>query len=132
MNGDEMSYLELILQRPLENMPTLIVILMGVYQIVKLVAGLFSSNQAIISQDNGLQGKTLDEMTARRLSDEKLKNRLMDLLEEYVMRIDKTTLRIDGTTLVTSAEVKAMAVKLDKFDKAMGNFYKALKTKGVI
>lgn len=141
-----MSYFELILQRPIENLPTLAFILVGFYHVARMAMNLFSSgqklqagSQAIIAQDNGLQSKLIEflatfqkEMIDRRASDEAFRTRLADILDEFVKRIDTTTLRIDGTTMATSAEIRAIAAKLNKFDKAMGNFYVQLKKKGVI
>jgi hypothetical protein len=138
-----MEWFELILQKPIENLPAWI-ILMGVFlQLAKMALNLFSTaqnnatrlqqgNQAIIAQDNTLQSKLLDEMTARRVADEQFRTRLADLLDEKVTRIDGTTLRIDGTTIATSAEVKAIVQKIDKLDKAMGAFYRQLKKEGVL
>jgi hypothetical protein len=127
-----MSYFELILQRPLENLPTLAFILVGFFQVAKMAMGLFSSgqklqagSQEIITQDNGLQSKLLDEMTARRLSDEQIKNKIVGLLDEKVTRIDVTT-------LATHADIKAMAAQIARYDRAMGSIYRQLKEKGVL
>lgn len=143
MIGAGMDYFELMLQRPLENIPEWLILIMAFLQIGRMALNLITTaqansaklqqgSQAIISQDNTLQSKLLDEMTARRVSDEQLKIRLMDLIDEKVTRIDGTTLRIDGTTIATSAEVKAIVQKIDRLDKAMGVFYRLLKKEGVL
>jgi hypothetical protein len=131
-----MSYFELILQRPLENLSALGLILLGFFQVVRLVMNFFFAqennskelqvgDQAIISQDNTLQSKLLDEMTARRVSDEQFKRELLDLLDEKASRID-------ATTLATLADVKAVAAHLKRFDTAFGSIYRKLKAKGVL
>lgn len=134
-----MSYLELILQNPIQNLPTLGFILVGFVQVARQVLKLFSTqqnlqagNQAIITQDNTLQSKLIEFMAAlqkeivdRRIAEDSFRNRLADILDEKVTRID-------GTTLATSADVKAIAAKLDRFDKGFGMVFRLLKTKGVI
>lgn len=127
-----MSYLELIMQRPIENLPTLAFILVGFYQVAKKAMGLFSTsqelqagNQKIITQDNGLQKLLVEEMTARRVSDEEHKRQLVALLNERVVRID-------GTTLATMTDVKAMVARLERFDRGFGLVYQKLKERGVI
>jgi hypothetical protein len=143
MIGAIMDYFDLMLQSPLDNIPEWLILIMAFLQIGRMALNLITTaltnsakiqqgNQAIITQDNTLQSKLLDEMTARRVSDEQLKIRLMDILDEKVTRIDGTTLRIDGTTIATSAEVKAIFMKVDKLDKAMGVFYRQLKKEGVL
>lgn len=138
-----MSYFELILNNPLDHLTEIGLILIGFFQVAKVVMKFFFTqennskelqvgSQAIISQDNGLQKLLLEEMTARRVSDEQFKKRLLDVLDEKISRIDATTVVINGTTQATGADVKAVAAKLNSLDSAMGIIYRRLKAKGVI
>lgn len=153
MHGAIMSYFELILQRPIENLPTLGFILVGFFQVARMVLKLFSNqqnlqagNQAIITQDNTLQSKLIEflamlqkEMVDRRIAEDgfraqdvQFRAQMLAILEERVTRIDASTIRIDGTTLATSADVKSIAGKLDRIDKGFGYIFRLLKQKGVI
>ena len=127
-----MSYLELILQKPIENLPTLAFILVGFFQVAKMAMGLFSTSQTlqagsqkIIMQDNDVQKLFVEEMTARRVSDEEHKRQLVNLMNEFLKRID-------DTTLATHADVKVIAAQMARFDKGFGLVYQKLKAKGVI
>jgi hypothetical protein len=148
-----MSYFEFILQRPLDNLPTLGFILVGFIATVRQVLKLFSTqqnlqvgNQAIITQDNSLQSKLIEFLGAlqkwavdsresdskHREQDLQFRKEMLAVMKEVLARIDNTTIRIDGTTLATSADVKAIAAKLDRFDKGFGHVFNLLKKKGVI
>lgn len=140
MYGAFMDWFQLLLDKPIENIPAWILVAMSFVQLSKMILNLVTSaqtnntrlqagNQAIIAQDNGLQSKILDEMTARRISDESFRSRLADLLDEKVSRIDGTTTRIDGTTIATSAEVKAIIAHLQKLDKALLLMYRKIEKK---
>lgn len=138
-----MTWFEALLSRPVESIPTVFFILLGIIQVSKMVVNLFSStsaanaklqqgNQQIITQDNTLQGKLLDEMTARRLSDERFKKsdeqfkkQLMDLLDEKVTRIDLTT-------IATHGEAKAIRAELTKLQRGLTIIYKLLNAEGAI
>ena len=153
MNGVIMNYLQLILQRPIENLPPLIFMLVGFFQVAKLALNLFSTQQnlqagqqAITVQDNTLQSKLIEFMGALqkqnaekqeaenqfRAQDLQFRKEMLSVMKEVLARVDNMTARIDGTTLATSADVKAIAAKLDRFDRGFGYVFKLMKAKGVI
>lgn len=116
-----MALLDALMQRPLENLPIGVLLVLGAFKLGGMIVQFFSTSnenstkiqqgsQQIISQDNAMQSKMLDEMTARRISDEEFKRRFLDLHEETVKRIDVTTSATHGT----AQEIRAEIVKLKR------------------
>lgn len=118
-----MDWWQIALQQPLENLPAWgLMFWVGISiggQIGKFISSLIvnhaklqANSQQIITQDNSIQLQLLKEMTERRVEDEKFRQRLADLLDEKVSRIDGTTIRIDSTTVATRGEINKVIAEL--------------------
>lgn len=126
-----MHWFEVALNNPLENWPVWLVLIVILFKTIQTGKDFFQSiladnaksqqgNQQIIMQDNSIHAKLLDEMTARRTSDEAIKNRIVDLLDDKVTRIDRHTSETHG-------DVGTLVIKLDELLRRVKTIEDALR-----
>lgn len=131
-----MDWFEIALQNPVENWPVWFILAMGILRIIEFGVRRFSDiqrdnvvlmrdMQQNTSEDNTLQSRLIDEMTARRVSDEKFKMRLAAI-------VDETLLRIDGTTRDTNTKATSLVKETRRTQAGLKLLYEELKKQGVL
>lgn len=131
-----MDWLGLAFQNPIENAPLWFIIAMAFVNVItrsmKFVSGIFKTNSEIVgkiqdtnAQENMLQSQILDEMTARRVSDDAHKRSLIALYK-------KTLSQIDDTTQDTNSKAVHLITETRRTQMALKRLYEELKKQGVI